>query len=151
MPNTGGSRPAASSGVPEKAGGRILGIGVDLVAVDRIARGEAQQGPDFLAAILTPAELERCRRGGVNGVRREVRAASYFAAKEAFLKALGTGLVGRLSWHDIEVVPEGRRGRAALALRGEAARLASEAGIGNVETTLAVTARHAAAMVVVSS
>jgi holo-[acyl-carrier protein] synthase len=152
MPNTGGSPPDASQAAqpgPE-AKGRILGIGIDLIAVERIARGEARQGPDFLAAILTASELERCRREE-HGGGREARAASFFAAKEAFLKALGTGLIGRLSWHDIEVIPEGRRGRAALALRGEAARLAAEAGIENVDATLTVAAGHAAAMVVVSS
>ncbi len=130
MPSTGGSRPDASRPAGPEVGGAILGIGVDLVPVERIARGEARQGPDFLAAILTPAELERCagEGRGVNGTHRAARAAAFFAAKEAFLKALGTGLVGRLSWHDIEVVPDGRRGRAALALRGEAARLAAEGG-----------------------
>lgn len=123
----------------------ILGLGVDLVEVKRFEREEARQGRDFARAFLLPAEIDRANRDP----RPDAARAAHFAAKEAFLKALGTGLRGRLAWHDLEVVPRAGRS-AALVLRGEAARLAAERGIDQVVLSVTRTRGHAAALVVIA-
>jgi len=124
----------------------ILGLGVDLVEVARFERQRSRHGPGFLDEILLASELERCRRTP----RPNSSYAAHFAAKEALFKALGTGKSGRLSWHDLEVVVPGDRGAPALALGGEAARAAAEMGVDDVRLSLATTARHAIAMVVLA-
>ncbi len=120
----------------------ILGLGVDLVEVARFEREEARHGPGFLQAVFSPAEIARCGRRP-----DPPRAwATHFAAKEAVLKALGTGLTGRLSWHDIEIDLAGAI--PLVALGGEASRLAATMGAAGVELTITRTAAHAAVMAV---
>lgn len=123
----------------------VLGLGVDLVEVERFAREATRQGADFAAAFLLPAEIDRTSRDPHPDAAR----AAHFAVKEAFWKALGTGLRGRLTWHDLEVVPAAGRD-LALVLRGEAARLAAARGIDQVALSLTRTRGHAAALVVVA-
>ena len=84
----------------------ILGIGTDLVDVERIEKVIERHGERFIARIFTPAERARAER-------RTNPAATYakrFAAKEACAKALGTGLRNGVFWRDIGVVnlPSGR-------------------------------------------
>lgn len=76
--------------------------GIDLVSVERFRRA-AERRPRLLERVFTPGELARA------GKRRDpVRhLAGSFAAKEAALKALGTGLAGGVRWHDVEVVRPG--------------------------------------------
>jgi len=123
----------------------VLGLGVDLVEVERFTREAARQGADHATAFLLPAEIERTSRDPHPDSAR----AAHFAAKEAFWKALGTGLRGQLAWHDLEVVPAAGRG-LDLVLRGEAARLAAARGIDRVALSLTRTRGHAAALVVVA-
>jgi holo-[acyl-carrier protein] synthase len=92
----------------------VIGIGVDVVDVERFARS-IQRTPRLLDRLLTGAEQT---------VRRPERLAVRFAAKEALAKALG--VPPGMSWHDAEVVLDG--GRPAFALRGTVA--AAAAGIG---------------------
>lgn len=77
----------------------ILGIGTDLVLVARIEAVLGRQGDRFARRILTDAELDR--------FHRHAQPARYlakrFAAKEAILKALGTGLAKGISWHDLQI------------------------------------------------
>jgi holo-[acyl-carrier protein] synthase len=123
----------------------VLGLGIDLIEVARFARETARAGDGHAAAYLIPAELDRTQRDP----RPDAARAAHFAAKEAFWKALGTGLRGRLSWHDLEVVLDAGR-EATLVLRGDAARLASARGIEAVALSVTRTRGHAAALVVVT-
>jgi holo-[acyl-carrier protein] synthase len=76
----------------------VQGIGIDLVEVPRIA--EKIRDPKFLQRIFTPAEIEECQK-----LSHATQAfAARFAAKEAVGKALGTGIGGKLSWHDVEIL-----------------------------------------------
>ncbi len=131
--------------VQAPAGAAILGLGVDLVEVARFSAEEARHGPDYLTAVLRPAEIERSRREA----HPHAAHARHFAAKEAFLKALGGGFRGRLSWHDLEVHAVSGA-EPALILHGEAARLAAEKGIAHIQLTLTATDEHVAALVIVS-
>ena len=102
----------------------ILGHGVDLVKVDRIARSIDRFQDRFLQRVFTEGE----RRYSGQSRRRDEHLAARFAAKEAVLKALGTGWSQGVSWTDIEVVSQAS-GRPALALHGRAADVARQMGV----------------------
>lgn len=77
----------------------IFGVGIDLVRVERIRQSLDRWGARFENRVFTPAELAACE-----GRRNRARClASRFAAKEAFVKALGTGMRPPLRWRDVEV------------------------------------------------
>ncbi|MBN1917460.1 MAG: holo-ACP synthase [Verrucomicrobia bacterium] len=109
----------------------IKGIGTDIVEVDRLERESARAGSEFLQRLFTPGEIRYCE----SQRRRFESYAARFAAKEAFLKALGTGGRDGISWQDIEVVRDGR-GRPELVLRGRAESLARSRGVSNVFVSL---------------
>jgi holo-[acyl-carrier protein] synthase len=77
----------------------IYGIGIDLIEIDRIRQALTRTGQRFSERVFTELEQQYCRRQG----RSEACYAVRFAAKEAFLKAFGTGLRQYMRWRDIEV------------------------------------------------
>ena len=89
--------------------------------------------------VFTPAEVAFCRG-------RVPELAARFAAKEATMKALGTGVRG-VGWRDIEVLPN-RRGKPLLLLHGRAARRAEALGLTDLDVTLTTAREFAAAFVV---
>jgi holo-[acyl-carrier protein] synthase len=128
--------------------GVIVGIGVDVCEVARIDQAlRAGSGARFRARVFTDAEVASCE--GRGRARMESYAAS-FAAKEAALKALGTGWAGGLAWHEVEVVREAG-GRPRLALHGAAATRARRLGVASAHLTLSHTGELAVAMVVLEA
>jgi holo-[acyl-carrier protein] synthase len=117
----------------------MLGVGVDIVDVDRIARAYARFGDRFLRHIYTPAETGLCRQ-------RVPELAARFAAKEAISKALGTGLVG-VSWVEMEVLAD-RRGKPTVHLHGRALERAQSMGLAEWAVSLTHSDSQAIAMVV---
>jgi holo-[acyl-carrier protein] synthase len=117
----------------------VLGIGVDVVEVGRIARALDRWGETFVRRIYTPGEIARTE----TGVARTARLAARFAAKEAVMKALGVGWRA-LAWRDIEITSD-HAGRPAVRLHGAAKRLAEERGICCVLVALSHTHAHAVA------
>ena len=109
----------------------VVRTGVDIVAVARVAR-LATEDARVLDDVFTPAELEYCRR------RRSSfdHLAARFAAKEAVLKAFGTGIGKRMRWTDVEIVKE-RSGRPLVRLHGEVASWARRRGLAGVDVSLA--------------
>ena len=102
----------------------IVGLGTDLVALDRIRRALARHGDRFLERVLTAGE----RTAGNQRPDPALFVASRFAAKEAAAKALGTGFQGGVRLTDLEVVRS--RGQAPeLHLHGAAARHAANLGV----------------------
>ena len=121
----------------------IYGIGTDIVAIDRFQRFIDENNSSLLERLFTGLEQRYC-------APRKNGAASYaarFAAKEAFLKALGTGLRDGISWHDMEVVND-RLGRPELILTGKANELFLSLGLHAVFLTLAHDGGTAVATVV---
>lgn len=108
----------------------VLGMGVDVVQPSRIEAAVSRRGEALLGRIFTPDELEYCSRGK----NRYQRLAARFAAKEAALKALGTGLAGA-RWTDVEVIHVGG-GAPAIRLHGEVARRADDMGVADVKVSL---------------
>ena len=121
----------------------ISGIGTDIVAIERFQRFVDENNSALLQRIFTEQERAYC------SVRKNC-AASYsarFAAKEAFLKALGTGLRDGISWHDIEVSHD-RLGKPELILSGRAMELFLAHGLSSAFLSLAHDGGSAVAMVV---
>ena len=80
----------------------MIGIGNDIIEIDRIRNSLAQHTERMLERIFTPKEQEYCLQ-----YKDPIpRFAGKFSAKEAIAKALGTGIGEKLSWHDIEILNE---------------------------------------------
>jgi holo-[acyl-carrier protein] synthase len=123
----------------------ILGVGLDVVNTDRVVRALAAHGRRFEQRVYTPAELADCAERG----DRIQALAARFAAKEAFLKALGIGFTGGISLTQIEVMKaDGQEGRPALRLGARAAARADERGVQRVHLSLSHQPGLAAAVVV---
>ena len=124
----------------------ILGCGVDLTDVARFEQEVARRGGGLTEALFGAGELEWCRRR-----RRPCEGyAMAYAAKEALFKALGTGMVGRMTWSDIAIAWPAGAARPAMTLSGETAALAAAMGADGVHVAVAATREHAVAWVVVS-
>ncbi len=122
----------------------ILGTGLDLLDTARFSMAVARHGAGFVEGLFGEAERAWCARQR----RPDEHLAARFAAREALLKALGTGLVGRMSWKDIEVVPGPARGTASLVVRGAVGEEASRQGVKRIHLALATTRKVAAASVI---
>jgi holo-[acyl-carrier protein] synthase len=124
----------------------IVGLGVDITQVDRIAATIQRRGRPFLERIFTPAEIAYCER------HRDPaeRFAGRFAAKEAAMKALGTGWTSGVRWKDIEVVRE-RSGKPTLKLSGVSRAIADRLGVKNIVMTITHDGNTALAQVIFES
>jgi len=122
---------------------RIIGHGIDLVEVARIAAVLNRHGDRFLTRVFTRAESDH----SAGRRRRAEHLAGRFAAKEAALKALGTGLANGITWTELEVVPDAA-GRPTLALSGEALKLAGSLGVTAWQLSMTHTGEYAAASVI---
>jgi len=121
----------------------IVGTGVDIEEVARIEEAVTRHGRRFLERVFTAREI-----GYVEGTNQPYqRYAARFAAKEAGMKALGTGWDRGVRWLDLEVVNDGS-GRPSLALHGRAAAIAGEMGCTAVHVSLSHTRHHAVAQVI---
>jgi holo-[acyl-carrier protein] synthase len=101
----------------------IRGIGTDLASVEELRR-ELGRNPGLRAALFTPGELASC----ASDADPIVRLAARFAAKEAVMKALGTGWGSGVDWHDVEVKDD-PGGPPRVHLSGEALRLAGSSRV----------------------
>jgi holo-[acyl-carrier protein] synthase len=125
----------------------IAGTGVDLCEVRRMEKAlEAPHGKRLRERVFTSREIAYAE----SKANRFERYAARFAAKEAGMKALGTGWRGGLGWQDLEVanLPSGR---PTLRLHGKAAEIAERLGIRNVSLSITHTAEQAMAMVILES
>lgn len=121
----------------------ILGHGVDLVEVARIQASIDRHGERFLDRVFTAAE----QAYAAGSKRRVEHLAARFAAKEAALKALGTGWRSGIAWTDVEVVSE-PSGAPTLRITGRAAEIAAERSITAWHISLSHTERQALASVI---
>lgn len=122
---------------------RRIRVGVDLVDVGRLTAlldSHAAAAP----RLFTPGELATCA-----GSRRgPERLAARFAAKEAVLKAFGTGLSRGMRWTDVEVCAPDPSGRPVVELRGAAAAFGRRGGLEEIDVSLSHTAGLAIAQAV---
>ena len=123
---------------------RILGIGIDVIEVERIEEAVEEFGERFLERIFTGGERDYCGRQK----RPEIHYAARWAAKEAVSKAFGTGIGPELGWTEIEVVRR-ESGEPVLVLSGKAKAFAENLGIREVKISLTHAKHYAAANAVV--
>lgn len=121
----------------------IVGIGTDIVEVDRIRDSHKKFGEKFIDRILLPAEKAYC----LSHTDPAPYIAARFAAKEAIAKAFGTGIRESLGWHDMEITREDT-GKPVVQLHGRAQALLEKTGSDRLHITLSHTAQHATATAV---
>ncbi len=114
-------------------------VGIDLVEIGRVQMALSRWGDRFLQRVFTPAECERYRD-------RVPDLAARFAAKEAVMKALGTGVKG-VAWRDIEVLPD-EKGKPMIFLYGGARKRADQLGLTGLEISLSHSRDYAIASVI---
>lgn len=109
----------------------ILGLGTDIVEIFRIGRLIERHGDHFIQKIYSEEEIRYCQR------RREYlqHYAGRWAAKEAVMKVLGTGLAQHVSWKDIEVLSQ-PSGQPEVVLHGPVRDVAAAKGIEQVLVTI---------------
>lgn len=110
----------------------VIGVGTDLMEIERIERSIERFGEAFLQRVYTPGEIAYCRS------KKRTSAESFaarFAAKEAAAKALGTGISRGVSWREFEVTRRPGQ-RPEMQLHGRAAEIAARLGIRRITMTL---------------
>ncbi|HLW87734.1 MAG TPA: holo-[acyl-carrier-protein] synthase [Terriglobales bacterium] len=124
----------------------IVGTGIDIAEVPRIAASIARFGDRFVRRIFTEGEIRYCD----SKANRVERYAARFAAKEAAMKAIGTGWNHGVTWRDVEVsrMPGGR---PTISFHGKAAEFAARLGAKHVALSLTHTAEHAIAQVILEN
>jgi holo-[acyl-carrier protein] synthase len=124
----------------------IIGTGVDIAEVPRIRETIERFGDRFLTRIFTEGEIRYCE-GKANKCERY---AARFAAKEAGMKALGTGWSRGVRWRDIEVVrPRGQR--PTIQFYGQAAVIAAKLGTKTINLSITHTSEQALAHVILEN
>ncbi len=118
----------------------MLSTGVDIIEIPRIKQVLDRYGQRFLKRVFTPQEIDYCRGRAPNLAGR-------FAAKEATMKALGTGVRG-VGWKDIEVV-RADSGAPSVKLHGRAATRAERLQVTEISLSISHSREYAVAFVVV--
>ncbi len=121
----------------------IVGLGIDIAEVDRIERAIGRYGQRFLQRVFTPAEIDYCQ----SKANVFERFAGRFAAKEAAMKAIGTGWKRGVRWRDFEGVRE-PSGRPVIRISGVAAGFAERLGMKRALVSITHTAAQAIAQVI---
>src|SRR3984957_3144784 len=124
----------------------IVGLGLDIAEIDRLEAAIVRHGAPILERLFTPAEIAYCE----SYKNRYERYAGRFAAKEAAMKALGTGWRYGVRWRDIEVTRE-PSGKPTLRLEGVARGFAERLGVKNISITITHSGNFALAQVIFES
>jgi holo-[acyl-carrier protein] synthase len=122
----------------------IVGTGIDVVEIERVARSIERYGSRFLERVYTAAEIAYCQRKRRNAAESF---AARFAAKEAGAKALGTGIGFGVTWRELEVGRE-PAGRPLLLLHGRAAEIAALLGVRRCSLSITHTRTQSMALVI---
>ncbi len=124
----------------------IVGLGVDIAEVDRIEAAIKRHRRRFLTRVFTPKEIAYCERHRNSAERFAGR----FAAKEAAMKALGTGWRRGVRWVDIEVIRE-PSGKPTLKLHGASLELSRRLGVKHMAVSITHTGNMAFAQIIFES
>lgn len=124
----------------------IVGTGIDIAEVHRIRQSIERFGARFLERIFTEAEMRYCD----SKANRTERYAARFAAKEAAMKALGTGWNYGVRWRDCEVARQ-PGGRPTMHFHGKAGEFAAKLGVKNTALSISHTEEQAIAQVILES
>ena len=133
--------PAGAAGAAE--GRVIVGFGLDIAEIDRIEAAIKRHGVPFLERLYTTREVAYCEKHK----NKFERYAGRFAAKEAAMKALGTGWRRGVHWRDIEVTNE-PGGKPTLNLEGAAKEFADRLGVRRISVSITHSGNLALAQVI---
>ena len=122
----------------------IIGIGTDLFEVERMKKAISKQA-NFVDGIFTPKEIKYCNQFKNSSERFAAR----YAAKEALLKALGTGWRDGIKFIDIEITND-HLGKPQLMLSGKAKEIADRLSVNNIQVSMSHTNKLANAFVIIS-
>jgi holo-[acyl-carrier protein] synthase len=120
----------------------LVGTGIDLIEIERIAASIRRFGPRFVRRVFTQAEIAYC----ADRKTADQSFAARFAAKEAGAKALGTGISYGVSWLELEVLRQPGQ-RPNLVFHGRAKEIAQKLGVRHISLSLTHTASLAMASV----
>jgi holo-[acyl-carrier protein] synthase len=121
----------------------IKGIGVDIIDVARIKK-IVGKNKGFVEKVFTQTEIRYCQ----DKYRQEVHFAGRFAAKEAFLKAMGTGLRGAMAWTDISI-ENNELGKPAITLAGKTLENFKKNNFQTIHLSISHTREYAVAFVII--
>ncbi len=121
----------------------IVGLGLDIAEVDRIEAAIGRHGAPFLERLYTPGEVAYCE----SHRDKFERYAARFAAKEATMKALGTGWSRGVRWRDIEVARE-PSGKPTIRLAGVSQQIAQRMGVKSISLSITHSGNLALAQVI---
>jgi holo-[acyl-carrier protein] synthase len=124
----------------------IVGLGLDISEIDRIEAALRRHGAAILQRLYTPEEVAYCE----SHRNKFERYAGRFAAKEAGMKALGTGWRRGVRWRDFEVVRQAS-GKPTLRLAGVALQIAQGMGVKNISLSITHSGNLALAEVIFES
>jgi len=124
----------------------IVGLGVDIAEVSRIEQAILRHGEAFLRRVFTAEEVAYCE----SHKNRYERYAGRFAAKEAAMKALGTGWRRGVRWVDIEVLRRSS-GQPTIRLLGRAREIADQLGVKHVAVSITHDGATALAQVILEN
>ncbi|MCP4194946.1 MAG: holo-[acyl-carrier-protein] synthase [Planctomycetaceae bacterium] len=121
----------------------VIGIGTDIIECLRIAQMIERHGELFITRVYTPHEIEYCstRKAATQHY------AGRWAAKEAVLKALGTGWIRGITWRDVEVRNR-QGGKPTIALAGGAREICEKLGVGEMQISISHCRSHATAFAI---
>ncbi len=124
----------------------IVGTGIDIAEVERVAASIERFGKRFLERVFTPEEIRYCE----SKANKAERYAGRFAAKEAAMKAIGTGWSRGVRWQDVEVtrVPGGR---PTMVFHGKAAEFFQKLGAVRAQLSITHTQQLAIAQVILEA
>ena len=122
----------------------ILGVGVDIVEVARIETAIKRHGQRFLKRVFTEREIEYCLG---KGPAAGAYFAGKFAGKEAFVKAIGTGIAAGVRWRDVEILND-PAGKPYLAISGAAREKMEQLGARNAVVSISHTKNYAVAVAI---
>lgn len=121
----------------------IVGLGLDIAEIDRVEQALTRRGDAILHRLYTAREVAYCE----SHKNKFERYAARFAAKEAAMKALGTGWRRGVRWRDIEVV-NAPSGKPTLGLQGAARHIADQLRVRNISLTITHSGNLAVAQVI---
>lgn len=123
----------------------IIGIGTDIFEIKRMKK-RIEKEPSFLQGFFTEKEISYCDKFKF----KEQNYAARFAAKEAFMKALGTGYNDGISFKEIEI-SNTISGKPEITLAGKTLEIAKKYGVSNIYVSLSHSKKYALAFVILSS
>ncbi len=121
----------------------VYGIGIDIIKIDRFEKALERWGDRLCTRVFTPQEVAACLKKAHPGRHLALR----FAAKEAFLKAIGIGMFQGVAWKEIEILNDSL-GRPQISIMGKAEKICQEKGTKEIFVSISHEEEYGVAQVI---